>query len=129
MTTVQPSYSEIVKNIIGDVQELLRSELRLLRVELKEDVKSLKLVATLIGAGSLTGLFAIFFALCSIVLALTIVMPAWAAALAVAVSLGLAGGLTLRAGLQRLKKSNLGPDRTVQSIKETVHSIKEEISQ
>ena len=120
MTTVEASYSEIVHKIIGDVQELLRSELRLVKAEFNEDVNSFKPVASLIAAGSLTALFAIFFALCSIVLALTIVLPAWAASLVVAILLGIAGGLTLRAGFQRLKKANLGPDRTVQSIKETV---------
>jgi len=112
------SYSELLQNIVADVQELVRSEVRLAKAEFREDMTALKTVAALIGAGALVTLFAIFFALCSIVLALTLVMPAWAAAIVVAVALGAAGALTFRAGIQRIRQANLGPDQTVQSLKE-----------
>jgi uncharacterized membrane protein YqjE len=118
MATVDASYTDLLQRIVVDLQDLMRSELRLLKAEFREDIKAFKVVATLIGTGGLILLFATFFALCSIVLALTIVMPAWAAALIVAITLGIAGGLTLRAGIRQAKQANLGPDRTVQSLKE-----------
>src|ERR1041385_6171879 len=87
MATVDASYTDLLQRIVVDLQDLMRSELRLLKAEFREDIKAFKVVATLIGTGGLILLFATFFALCSIVLALTIVMPAWAAALIVAITL------------------------------------------
>ena len=104
MATPDQSFSTLLKNIITDVQELIRSEVRFAKAELHEQANGLKPTALLIGAGALTAIFAVFFALCSVGLALAMMMPGWEAALIMAATLGVAGGFTIRIGIQRLKR-------------------------
>jgi len=120
MTSADASYSELFRNIVRDVQDLLRSEFRLAKAEFKQDVQDVKMAAMLLAAGSIIVLFGALFLISSAVLALALAMPPWSAALVVAVVLGACGGVTLRAGFRRIKQNNLGPDRTVEGLREMV---------
>jgi apolipoprotein N-acyltransferase len=126
MATVDPSLSDVLRNIVADIQELMRSEIRFAKAELREEAGGIKSSAILIGAGALTGLYALFFALYSIVLALAIVLPEWAAALIVATILAVAGGIALFTGTGRFKRQHITPDRTIASIKENIEWAKQQ---
>ena len=117
MAASEPSFSDLFRNIIADVQELIRSELRLARAEICEEAGAAKSSATQIAIGVLAGLLALFFALYAGMLALAMVLPAWGAALLVAAVLAFAGSLPLFAGIRRMKRTHFTPDRTLASIK------------
>jgi hypothetical protein len=118
MTTADKSFSDLLQNIIADIQELIRSELRLAKAEFREGAEGFKYSATLLGAGALSAFFAVFFALYSAVFALARLMPDWAAALSISLVLAAAGGLTIRMGVRRAKQVHFTPERTIQSVRE-----------
>ena len=75
------SFSDVVQDIIRNVQEIVRSEVRLAKAEIGEEAVKAKSSAVLLGAGAVTATYAIFFLLLMIVYGLALVMPTWAAAL------------------------------------------------
>ena len=109
MSLSDPSFSTLLRNIIVDVQDLIRSEIRFVKADLWDQARGLRSASILIGAGTITALFALLFALCSLVLALALVLPPWAAALIVAAVLGAGGAYTLRSGIRRAKQVHVVP--------------------
>jgi lipopolysaccharide export LptBFGC system permease protein LptF len=120
MSLPDQSFSALIRNIIVDVQDLIRSEIRFVKAELWDQAKGLRSAAFLIGAGTVTALFAALFALCSLVLALALVLPPWAAALIVAAVLAAAGAYALRTGLRRAKQVHVVPVLPQAKAKENV---------
>src|SRR5689334_18707351 len=114
----EASFSQILQSIVADVQELVRSELRLAKAEFRQDMSAFKSVAVIIAVGSLMAVFALSYAFYSAMSALALVLPSWASALLLAFALGAAAGVTLRAGLHRLKQVDITPNRTIEGIKE-----------
>jgi len=119
------SISDVVQDIIRNIQEMLRSEVRLAKTELREEAVKAKAAGALLGGGAVSALFAIFFLLLMTVYALTRVMPDWAAALTVAAFTAIVAGLMLTAGLKRFKQVHPTPERTVENIKESVEWVKQ----
>ncbi len=127
MPTNERSVSDVFQDIIRNVQEIVRSEVRLAKTEVRDEATKAKSAGLLLAVGALTASFALLFSLLAIVYALTIVMPNWAAALIVAVALSIAAGGTLTAGRQRFQKLYPTPKRTVESLKENVEWVKQQI--
>jgi len=119
------SISDVVQDIIRNIQEMLRSEVRLAKTELREEAVKAKAAGALLGGGAVSAFFAIFFLLLMTVYALTRVMPDWAAALTVAAFTAIVAGLMLTAGLKRFKQVHPTPERTVENIKESVEWVKQ----
>jgi len=109
MSLPDQSLSTLLRNIIADVQDLIRSEIRFVKADLWDHARGLRSAAVLIGAGTITTLFALLFALCSLMLALALVLPPWAAALIVGTVLGAGGAYTLRSGIRRAKRVHVVP--------------------
>jgi len=83
MAAEDRSFSDVVHDILHNVQEIVRSEVRLAKTEIGEEAAKAKSSAVLLGAGGLAALYAVLFLLLMIVYALCLVMPNWAAALLV----------------------------------------------
>ena len=120
MTASERSFSDILQDIIRDFQEIMRSEVRLAKREIRDEAKKAKSAAVLITLGTLTALFAFLFLLVTVVDALSVVMPHWAAALIVAVGLAITATGTLSAGMKHFRRVHPTPERTVQTLKENV---------
>lgn len=118
------SLSDVFRDILGNVQEIVRSEVRLVKTEAWEDMAKAKSPALLLGIGGVTAFFAILFLLLAIFYALTLYLPYWAAALIVGTVLAVSGSLILRAGLVGLKHIYPLAD-TRQTIKENVEWAKQ----
>jgi len=119
------SISDVVQDIISNIQEMLRSEVRLAKTEIRDEAVKAKAAGVLIGGGALSAIFAVFFLLLMAVYALTRVVPDWAAALIVAVFTAITAGLMLSAGMKRFKQVHPTPERTVENIKENVEWVKQ----
>ena len=98
----------------------MRSEVRLAKTEIRDEAVKAKPMAQLLVAGSITALFAILFLLYTIVDALSIVMPVWAAALIVGAVLAIAASFMLTSGLSQLRQIYPNRDQTVETIKENI---------
>jgi uncharacterized membrane protein YqjE len=114
--------SDVVKDIISNVQEMVRSEIRLARAELREEASTSANAAKLIGMGAGLGLFAAAFILTTVALLLALVMPAWVATLIVGAVLGVAAMVLLAKGKAEFTVPK--PRKTIENVKENVEWMK-----
>lgn len=103
MSSVDRSVSDVLKDIFRDLHEIARSEIRLAKAQLSEELRKAQTASVLVGIGALSGVLSAFFALLMIVYALRRVMPDWASALVVAIALAIFAGVMLGRGLGRFK--------------------------
>jgi uncharacterized membrane protein YqjE len=120
------SVSEVLQDIVRNIQDIIRSEVRLAKSEVREEVVKAKAAGLYLGVATLSAVFATFFLLFAIVYALAHVMPEWAAALMVAVVLGVVAAVTMRVGVGRLQRVDPTPDKTLGSLKENVAWAKQQ---
>jgi membrane protein implicated in regulation of membrane protease activity len=113
----QRSIAEVFQDAVGHIQEIVRAEIRLAKVETKEEVVKAKGAAVMLGGGAIMGYFAGALLIVSGTCALALVMPWWAAALVMAALCGIIAGGLLGAGRAMLAQMH-GPDKTVNSLTE-----------
>jgi len=118
--------SDVVQDIVRNIQEIIRSEVRLAKTEVREEVGHAKSAGIVVAAGAVAAIFAVLFLLWAVVYALATAMPQWAAALIIGVLLGIGAGLTLNAGVKRFKQVKPTPQRTIASLKENVQWAKQQ---
>jgi uncharacterized membrane protein YqjE len=114
--------TEVVKDIITNVQEMVRSEARLARVELREEASKTARAGAMLAAGGVLGIIAGVFALVFIAQLLDMVMPDWAATLIITLALGIAAAVLISKGRGRLHVPT--PDKTIENVKENVEWMK-----
>lgn len=127
MAAMERSLADVFQDILRNVQEIVRSEVRLAKTEFGEEAAKAQSSLLLAGAGLVAGFFATLFLLLMIVDALSLVMPHWAAALVVAVVLGIVASVLSAMGLKRFRYIRATPERTVDSIKENMEWAKQRI--
>ena len=115
------SLADVFQDIVANVQDIVRSELRLASVEIREELVKAASAGKVAAAGAVLALFSFALFLLAAVYGLALVMPPWMAALAVAIVLAIAGSILITAGSKRLKLIHLKPEKTVASIRETLH--------
>ena len=120
-TLRERSLADVLQDIVANVQDIVRSELRLASVEIRQELVKAASAGKVTAAGGVLALFAFAFLLLAAVYGLALVMPPWLAALAVAVVLAITGSILISAGSKRLKLIHLKPEKTVASIRETLH--------
>lgn len=103
MMLADRSFSEVFQDILLNVQDIVRSEVRLARAELREEAIGAKQMTLLFGAGAAAALIAAVFLLLGAVYALALILPSWAAALIVGTSLTLVAWALLSSGIKRFR--------------------------
>ena len=124
METADRSIGSVVSDIVGDIQQIVRAEVRLAKVEVREELGKARRGAMLLVAGGLFLTLALGLLLLAAVYALATIWPAWAAALAVAAGVGLIGGVLAMSGKGQLGSVELPPQKTVESVKENLQWAK-----
>lgn len=114
--------SDVLKDIITNVQQMVRSEVRLAKAELREETTKTMAGAKLLAIGAGLGLYAGGFLLTAIALLLGLVMPMWAATLLLGVVLG--GGAAIMIGKGKKELSIPKPQKTIENVKENVEWMK-----
>ena len=118
----QRTIADVVKDATSNIQDLIRSEVQLARIELKEEFTKVKASGTLFGIGAVLGLFGTGFCLLAIMYALGLVLPAWAAAVIVGGVLLIGAGVTFASARGVLKKLK-PPSKTMFTVKEDLKWI------
>jgi len=118
------SMGEILKDIISNIQEIVRGEVRLAKQEVKTEAAKAWNSARMLMVGWILALFAAGYVLLGIVYALALAIPAWAAAGGVGIALAIAAAASISAGLHRLKLVHPAPEKTIETIKENVQWMK-----
>jgi len=122
--TRERSTADVLKDIVGNVQEIIRSEVRLAKAETTIEVVKAKSAVTLLGAGVACGLLGAAFLMLAAVYALTLVMAAWLAALIVGAAVAIIGAILISNGLGEWNRVNPKPERTIETVKENVEWMK-----
>ena len=118
------SIPEILGDVLTNIQDIVRAEVRLAKAELGEELSRARTGGVLIGVGAVAAIFSALFLLLACVYVLGRVMPNWAAALVVAAAVGVAAAVTLGLGLKRFKTIQAAP-KTAASLQENVRWAKE----
>ena len=118
------SIPEILKDVLTNIQDIVRAEVRLAKAELGEELIKARSAGLLIGVGAVAAIFSALFILLACVYVLGRVMPNWAAALIVAAAVGVAAAVTLGLGLKRFRTIEPAP-KTSASLQENVRWAKE----
>jgi putative superfamily III holin-X len=111
---------DLVRDIAGESQTLLRKEVELAKQEVMEAVMARVLAAAALAAAGLFGFFVLLFGALAAAAALDLVLPAWAAALIVAGAFLLLALPAALLGMRRMKAPSLKPEETVRTVKEDV---------
>jgi hypothetical protein len=123
------STGELVKQASEQLTELVRSELRLARAELVEKGKQAGIAGGLFGGAGLVAVVAVQAAAATSIIALALVLPAWASGLVVTVLLLLVAGTLAVVGRRHASRATppvpqgalMGARADLNEIKERSH--------
>ena len=112
------SITEVLFDIGRNLEDILRSEIRLAQSEVRERLISLRFSALLVVAGLAASLLSGFFLMLTLLYALRRLIPPWAAALCICGALALFAAIALRLGMR---------DLTAPPARKTAGSVKENL--
>lgn len=118
---------EVLQDIVANVQEIVRSEFRLAKVEIHEETTKAVRSSVPLLIGALLSLYALGLILLAVVHALSTVVDAWLAALIVGVGVLIISMILVSVGTKRFKQVKVVPEKTVGSMKENVQWAKHQI--
>ena len=118
------SVPEVLQDIIGNVQEILRSEVQLAKTELKEEAAEAATPIITMGVGLVLAAYAVGLLLLAAVFGLTTIMATWSAALLVGAVAAIIAVLLINTGLGGLKRINMKSERLIASLQENVRWVK-----
>ena len=125
-STSEPSLGQLFAELSQQMTTLVRQEVALARTELGQKVahvgRDIGFLA-LGGAVAYAGFLAIVAAL---ILLLAALVPGWLAALIVGVVVGAIGYVLVRKGLAALKREDLAPRQTIDTLKEDIAWAKDQ---
>jgi hypothetical protein len=114
--------TQLMAETAREAISLVKSQIELAKVELKQDLQSEVKAAKGLSVAAICALMMLNMLLVAAALALVIVMPVWAAALAMAGALAVVGGI---AGLIGWKHAKVPLVRTRKAVEEDVRWVKE----
>jgi len=123
-TTGERSASEIVQDVVRDMGDVVRGEVRLAKAELSEKASQAGKAGGYYGVAALCGLMGFACLVLAGVAGLALVMPVWLAALLVSVFLLCVAGAAYFGGKAKMSEINPVPERTVQTIKDDIQWAK-----
>ncbi|HWS58187.1 MAG TPA: phage holin family protein [Actinotalea sp.] len=128
-TDTRPSIGELFSTLSEKFSQLVRDEIRLAKAEMAEKAKNAGAGLGLFAGAGVLAFFAVGTLVATLVLALDLVLPAWAAALVVALLLlAIAGGLGYLGKTLLERGSPPIPEKAQESIKADVEAVKKGLS-
>jgi uncharacterized membrane protein YqjE len=119
------SIGELLKQLSEETTRLVHQELELAKAELQQKGKQARMGAGLFGGAGAIGLAALGALTACFILALDAVMPAWLAALIVAVVYGIIAFVLVKQGQARIRQATpLVPEQTIETVREDVQWAK-----
>lgn len=124
---VDRSIATLLSDLASETMLLFRQELALVRAELHEKVSRAGQGAGALGAGALIAYSGWLAIVAAMILALTIVWPAWLAAVVVGAVIVVIGIVLMLIGRSRLNTEKLKPTRTLRTLREDEAWLKERL--
>ena len=119
------SLPELLKQLSQETTQLVHQELELAKAELQQKGKEAGAGAGMFGGAGAIGLAALGALTACFILALDAIMPAWLAALIVAVVYAIIAFVLVKQGQARIKRATPPvPEQTIETVKEDVEWAK-----
>ena len=110
-----------IKKLSEDLGVLVRSELQLARQELAEKAKTAGVGAGMVGGSALTGLMTLGSLTALLILAISLVLAPWLAALIVTIVWGAVTAILALVGKRKIQNAApFIPEQTIENVKEDV---------
>jgi protein-S-isoprenylcysteine O-methyltransferase Ste14 len=124
------SIGTLVRGVLMDIRDLMREELALARVEIREQAGKAKLAAASLGAAMVALAFGGTFLLVAIAVGIADLLdwPVWTGFLIVALLLSIVGFVMLASGRKKLRTVQPVPEETVRTLKENSEWLKRRLS-
>jgi uncharacterized membrane protein YqjE len=123
-----PTVGELARQLPEQISRLVREELRLAQLEMTQKGKRAGIGAGMLGGGGVIALYGVAAVLAGAILALTLVLPAWASALIVGGALLLVSAALAGLGRKRVQQAMPPvPQQTQASVEADVEEIKERV--
>jgi MFS family permease len=130
----EPVYGEslrgLLRGILMDLRTLIREEIALARVEIREQAGRAKAAALSFGIAIAALAFGVIFLLIALATAIADLLnwPVWSGFLIVAAVLGVVGIVTLTSGRKQLQSVHAVPEETISTLKENSEWIAKRLS-
>jgi uncharacterized membrane protein YqjE len=121
------SIGELFSELASETSLLIRQEIDLAKVELTQKAKTVGLNVGYLVLGGAVGYAALLAFLAALIILLANTMPWWAAALLVAVLVGIVAAVLISKALASLKKTEVAPRQTVETLKEDAQWAKQQM--
>ena len=123
------SLGTVVKELTADLSTLFRSEIALLKLEVKDTVAKLSGGTAMFLGAAFLGVFGIGFLFVTIVLGLVrLGIPAWLSTLVVTVALFIGAAVLAMMGKKKFAAVQFVPAESIEQIKTDIESIKADIA-
>jgi uncharacterized membrane protein YqjE len=124
------SIGGLIRGILNDLRTLIREEIALARIEIREQAGRAKAAAMSFGIAVAALTFGGIFLLVAMALGIASLLhwPAWAGFLVMAVLLSVVGFFTLSSGRKQLTRVHAVPEETVSTLKENSEWIAKRLS-
>lgn len=119
------SAGQLMVQLSEQTSRLVKDEMTLARLELKEAVKHAGVGAGLFSVAGLLGFFGVASLIATAVIALDLALPLWAAALIVTGVILLGAGIAAWIGKNQIHQASPKPERAVEGVKLDVQELKE----
>lgn len=119
----------LIASVIDESAHLMQTELRLVRAEINDKVAKLATAGTVLAAGGVVALAALFLLLQAVVrwLAVAGLPDQWGYLILGVIVAVIAGGL-VSVGLKRLHETTLVPEKTLNQIRADMAAVKEHVT-
>jgi hypothetical protein len=127
---VQESTGSLIRGILNDLRTLIREEIALARVEMREQAGRARAAALSFGIAAAALAFGAIFLLVAMALGIANLLgwPAWTGFLIMALLLCIGGYFTLSSGRKQLASVHAVPEETVTTLKENSEWIAKRLS-
>lgn len=128
-TENERSLGTVVKELMADISTLFRSEIALLKLEVKDTVAKLGGGIGMFAGAAFLGFFGLAFLFVTLTLVLVrLGVPAWVSSLIVTILLFVSAGVLALMGKKKFAAVNFVPNQSVEQIKGDIEAIKADIA-
>jgi len=122
------SLGDLFSELAAETGTLVRQEVALAQAELTVKATSVGKNVGFLAVGGAIAYAGVLAILAGIILGLSLLIPAWIAAIMVGLVVGAVAFFLISSALEELKKTNFKPEETVESIKEDAQWLKNQVS-
>ena len=124
-TTDNRSLGQMLADLSRETRTLIQQEIQLAKAELAEKASRMGKGAAMIVGGGLLAYGGLLAIVAAVVLALIAIgLPPWAGALLGGILIAGVGYVLIRSGLAALRRHDLTPQQTIETLKENVQWVK-----